>query len=517
METKQLLTFCVLAATLLHLRAANPNDSVSREGVTVETGGAPAALSGQPFAPTSESFKQYECPEWFRDAKFGIWSHWGPDSVPGIFNNYARDMWRQGSAEYQWHLQHYGHPSKAGYEAVIESWKAEKFDPDVLVAKFKAAGAKYIAAVATHHDNFDCWNSTFHEWNSVKHGPHKDIVGLWRDATLKADLRFGLSSHADARGWNYMYGAQLADGNGPLAGVPYQGRNPNLESLYNSPKDARDNHPSQEWLQGWEQRHEELLKKYTPDFLFLDGGIPHGQLGMRVVADYLNQNFQDHHGVEEAVVTTGSLLPYKERGIMTNIQTKPWLCVSSLAGWFYMTHHSRNDPASDCKDTPTVIHMLADVVSKNGNLLMNFPQRGDGSLYPECAQVLDEFARWMPINGEAIFNTHPWTTFGEGPTVIAAKGMNELRVPLTWKDVRYTQSKDGTCLYTIACGIPQGELTLTAPAAVAERITSISLLGSDQPVFWKARPAGIVVHISASWPCQYAVTYKMTMKPATAK
>ena len=137
-------------------------------------------------------------------------------------------MWHQGSSEYNWHLEHYGHPSKFGYKDVIESWKAENFDPDALVAKYKAAGAKYVVSLATHHDNVDCFDSTYHEWNSVKHGPHKDIVGLWRDATLKAGLRFGVSSHADDRGWHYMYGAQLSDTNGPLAGVPYQGKDPSL-------------------------------------------------------------------------------------------------------------------------------------------------------------------------------------------------------------------------------------------------------------------------------------------------
>ena len=140
---------------------------------------APVASPGPagPFAPTMQSFSNYRCPEWFQDAKFGIWSHWGPDSIPGISNNYAHDMYTQGSSDYKWQLEHYGHPSKVGYKDVIESWKAEKFDPDALVAKYKAAGAKYVVALATHHDNFDNFDSTFHEWNSVKHGPHKGHRG----------------------------------------------------------------------------------------------------------------------------------------------------------------------------------------------------------------------------------------------------------------------------------------------------------------------------------------------------
>jgi alpha-L-fucosidase len=466
----------------------------------------------QPFAPTKQSFETYQCPEWFRDAKFGIWSHWGPDSIPGIGNGYAHDMWHQGGGEYKWHVEHYGHPSKFGYKDVIESWKAEKFDPDALVAKYKAAGAKYIVALATHHDNVDCFDSTYHEWNSVKHGPHKDIVGLWRDATLKAGLRFGVSSHADNRGWNYMYGAQLSDTNGPLAGVPYQGKDLSLASLYNAPTNEKDK-PSQEWLEGWEKRHLELVEKYSPDFVFLDGGIPHGQLGMNVIADYLNLNAKLHHGVEEGVVTTGSLLPYRERGMSPTLQEKPWLDVSSLSGWFYMNHNPNSDPASNIKDAPTVIHTLADVVSKNGNLLMNFPQRGDGSLYPECEEVLEELTKWMPINGEAIFNTRPWTTFGEGPTIIPSKYMNELHAPMTWKDIRFTQSKDEKTVYAIVCGIPQDEITISSLAPFANKIASVKLLGSLEKLSWKATPSGLVIQPSAKWPCAHAVCYKVFMKP----
>jgi len=463
------------------------------------------------FIPTDQSFKTYQCPEWFRDAKFGIWSHWNPDSIPGIGNSYAHDLWRQGSPDYKWHLERYGHPSKAGYREVIESWKAEKFDPEALVMKYKAAGAKFIVALATHHNNFDCWDSTYHEWNSLKHGPHKDIVGLWREATLKAGLRFGVSSHADDRGWNYMYGAQLSDTNGPLTGLPYQGKDASLVSLYNSPTNERAK-PSEAWLAEWESRHQELLSRYTPDFLFFDGGIPHGQHGKNVVADYLNANAKAHQGQEQAVVTTGSLLPYKERGISATLQAKPWLSVSSLSGWFYMNHNPNVDSHSNIKDTPTVIHMLADVVSKNGNLLLNFPQRGDGSLYPECEQVLDELAKWMSVNGEAIFNTRPWSNYGEGPTIIPEKYMNELMHPLTWKDVRFTQSKDGKTVYAIVCGIPQGPLTISSLGSIADKISAVNLLGSPDKVSWKADPAGFVIQPSSTWPCTHAVVYKFSLK-----
>ncbi len=467
----------------------------------------PANAAG-PFKPTDESFKQYQCPEWFRDAKFGIWSHWGPGSIPG-FNNFARDMWKQDGGEYNWFVKHFGHPSKVGYKDLIDSWKAEKFDPDALVAKYKAAGAKYIVALATHHDNVDCFDSTYHEWNSVKHGPQKDIVAAWRAATLQAGLRFGVSSHADERGWNYMYGARLADTTGPLAGVPYQGANPAFESLYNTPKGPKDK-PSEVWKQTWLKRHIELVEKYHPDLLYFDGGIPHGQYGMDLIAHYLNTNAKDHQGLVEGVVNVkaASFVRDTERGVHLTLQEKPWQDDTSLSGWFYMSHDPQNDPASLVKDAPTIIHTLADVVSKNGNLLLNFPQRGDGSLYPECEQVLDELAKWMPINGESIFGTRPWSTFGEGPTTFEQKSwLNELKHPMTVNDIRFTQSKDGKTLYAIVCGIPGEPVRIQSLAK--ETIASVSLLGSAAKLDWKQEGDALVIQPVAKWPCQHAVVFKI--------
>jgi alpha-L-fucosidase len=466
-------------------------------------------LTTQP-ALTLKAFANYECPEWFRDAKFGIWSHWGPDSVPGIGNNYAHDLWHQGGGEYQWQLDHFGHPSKAGYEAVIESWKCEKFDPDALIARFKAAGARYFVALATHHDNFDNFDSTYHSWNSVNHGPHKDIVGLWRAATLKAGLRFGVSSHADERGWNYMYGAQLADTTGPLAGVPYVGRNPQLAELYNTPKSANDK-PTDAWKQKWLLRHTELIQKYHPDLLYFDGGIPHGQYGMHLIDYYLALNTAEHDGKCEAVVNVkaGQFVRDYERGVAATLQDKPWQDDTSLAGWFYINHNVHADSHSLAKDAPTVIHTLCDVVSKNGNLLINMPQRGDGSLYPECEPVLDALTKWMPINGEAIYGTRPWTTFGEGPTTIAPKYMNEPMSPMTWQDIRFTTR--GSILYAICLGIPQGEVKITSLAKQAAAIKTIELLGSPDKVEWKATPEALVIEPSKTWPCEHAVAYKIQL------
>ncbi len=498
--------FCCFAVAFISLLSP----SFTRAALADATAADSADVAG-PFQPTMKSFSSYTCPEWFRDAKFGIWSHWGPDSIPGISNNYAHDMYTQGNGDYNWHLAHYGHPTKVGYKDVIESWKAEKFDPDALIAKYKAAGAKYFVALATHHDNFDNFDSTYHEWNSVKHGPHKDIVGLWRAAALKAGLRFGVSSHADERGWNYMYAARLTDKTGPLAGVPYDGANPAFESLYNTPTGPKDK-PTEAWKQEWLKRHTELVDKYKPDLLYFDGGIPHGQYGMELIAHYLNENARDHGGKEEAVVNVkaGSFVSDYERGVSTILQPNPWQDDTSLSGWFYMNHNPHNDSHSNIKDAPTVIDTLIDVVSKNGNLLMNFPQRGDGGLYPECEKVLDELAKWIPINGEAIYGTRPWKTFGEGPTVIEKKGMNEPMQPMTWQDIRYTTK--GNVIYAFCLGIPQAEIKMTAMAGMGDKIKNVELLGSSEKVAWKAGSDGLIIEPAGKWPCEDAVCYKIIQK-----
>lgn len=453
--------------------------------------------------------EQYTCPEWFRDAKFGIWSHWGPASIPGISNGFPQEMYQQDSPAYKWMLEHFGHPSRFGYKDLIESWKAEMFDPDALMAKYKAAGAKYFFALATHHDNFDCFDSPHHEWNSVKHGPKKDIVGLWREAAVKVGLYFGVSSHADDRGWNYMYGARLSDKTGPKAGVTYDGANPAYRALYNDIKEPKEK-PSTAWYEEWYQRHIDLVDKYKPDALYFDGGVPHGEYGKKLVAHYLDANRTAHGGKMEAVVNVKDnlyVLDY-ERGANTIIGDKPWQDDTSLAGWFYVNNNPKNDMHSLPKDAATVIHTLADVVSKNGNLLINMPQRGDGSLYPECEKVLDELAKWMPINGEAIFGTRPWLTFGEGPTQLPeAKHMNELKKPLTWQDVRFTTK--GDFLYIIVCGIPQGPLQIKALGRLGRSFSSIGLLGSQEKVQYQKAWEGLTIMPVKEWPCQYAVVYKI--------
>ncbi len=308
-----------------------------------------------------------------------------------------------------------------------------------------------------------------------------------------------------------MWRAQLSDTSGPKAGVPYDGANPEFQSLYNTAKSAKEPAPI-EFKQRWLNRHIELVDRYKPDFLYFDNGIPHGDFGKQLIAHYLNNNLAQNHGRLDAVVNakSKSFIPDYERGIPAGIADKPFQDVTSLAGWFYLddvaTLHT--DVHSHSKSAATVIHTLADVVSKNGNLLLNLPQRGDGSLYPECEVVLSELAAWMPVNGEAIFGTRPWKIFGEGPSNLPKAGyMNELMQPLTASDIRFTTK--GEVLYAIVLGVPQTSVIIHSLGNASGKIGSLTLLGSREKLHWKQTDLGLEIEPVLTWPTRHAVTFKI--------
>jgi alpha-L-fucosidase len=468
------------------------------------------------FQATDASLNTYHTPAWFSQARFGIWAHWDASSVPGISNGFPRDMYLPGTPDYAWFVKHFGPQSKFGFKDVIRSWKAERFDPEALMEKFKAAGARYFVALASHHDNFDNFDSTYNPWNSVKEGPHRDIVGDWRKAAIKNGLRFGVSWHADQRGWSYYHGIPTADTTGPFAGVPYDLSDPANYSLYNPPHDPKAK-PSADWLDRWTKRQIDLIDKYHPDLLYYDGGISFSNDGGRaVVAHFLNTNRADHNGVNEGVINTknDNFTRDYERGLAYAIQPKPWQDDSSLGGWFFI-NDAIADRASKSKDTGTVIATIADAASKNGNVLMNMPMKGDGSLYLECEKVLADLAKWIPINGEAIFGTHAWLISHQGPTDLpSAKYMNELYHPMTWQDIRFTsrQGADGkTIVYAICLGIPQGPIVIPALGRLGPSVSNVELLGTPEKVSYKSDWNGLTINPLSKYPCDFAVVFKLTL------
>lgn len=513
--TTRRATLLALAAPLLALHmpgsAACADDAAAQAPVQMTT------VPG-PFRADVESLKTYRTPEWFRDAKFGIWSHWGPQAVPRAGDWYARNMYIYGTPQYKHHLEHYGHPSKHGYKDIIPLWTAEKFDPDALMALYKKAGARYFVSMGVHHDNFDLWDSRYHEWNAVKMGPKRDIVGDWKKAAQKAGLRFGVSEHLGAS-YNWWAPSHGYDNMWPMLGASYDGADPKYASLYHRAHDEayRD---SQTWYttdkrfhQEWFNRITDLLTHYQPDLLYSDGGIPFGEVGRTLVANYYNASIANHGGKLEAVydhknIGSGEFIREAgvqdvERGVMEGIQPLPWQTDTSIGDWFYSEGYKY-------KTATDVVHMLADIVSKNGNLLLNVVQYPDGSLPPEAMQFLQEMAEWMSVNGDAIYGTRPWKIFGEGPTKAASGHFKEDTV-YTPQDIRFTTK--GNALYATTLGTPTTTVriqSLGRKAGLETRpVKAVALLGSKAPLRWEQTDEALVIQLPASLPSKIASSFQI--------
>ena len=471
-----------------------------------------------PFKPTADSLNSYQTPDWFRDAKFGIWAHWGPQAVPRAGDWYARNMYIYGTPQYQHHLTHYGHPSQSGYKDIIPLWKAEKFDPDALMGLYVKAGAKYFVSMAVHHDNFDLWDSTYQRWNATKIGPQRDIVGDWKKAAQKAGLPFGVSEHLGAS-YAWFAPSHGYDQVWPLGGVAYDGANVANQDLYHPAHDEPFRW-GESWYvknpvfhQDWYNRITDLLTRYQPDLLYSDGGLPFGIVGRTVLSNFYNQNVKAHDGKLTAVYNhknmgTGEFLPHAgvedvERGVMAGINPLPWQTDTSIGDWFYSENYKY-------KSTAEIVHMLADIVSKNGNLLLNVVLYADGSLPPEPRQFLSEMADWMGVNSEAIYGTRPWLIYGEGATK-AADGAFKEDTAYTAGDIRFT-TKNGA-LYAITLGVPRGEVNIaslgTAAGVDQRKIKKVTLLGSSAPVSWNQNAGSLHIVLPVVLPSDFAASFKI--------
>jgi alpha-L-fucosidase len=451
-----------------------------------------------PFSGTMASLTNYTCPEWFRDAKFGIWAHWGPQAVPMEGDWYARKMYEQGSPDYNDHLARFGHPSTNGWKDIIPLWKAENWNPGRLMALYKLAGARYFVSMGTHHDDFFLWNSPLHKWNSVNYGPHRDVVALWQKAAQEQGLPFGVSEHLGAS-FTWFQDAHKADLTGPLAGVPYDGANSNNWDLYHFPAKRGDtgwysNDPR--WQQQWYDEIKELVDDYHPDLLYSDGAVPFGnEVGLSQIANLYNVSAAAHGGRNMAVYNCkqpsgGRWVQDFERGVNGGINPYPWQTDTSIGDWFY-NRHWKYQPLS------WTVHMLVDIVSKNGNLLLNVVLRPDGTLDPEVETMLHRLADWTAVNGEAIYGSRPWVTAGEGP-VRAKGGMFKEDFHYTARDIRFTTK--GRILYAIALGWPdEGELTIKSLAKTGDsgqnQIDRIELLGYRGKLTFTQTTNGLVVEL----------------------
>lgn len=459
-----------------------------------------------PFEPTWASLQSFTCPDWFRDAKLGFWAHWGPQAVPMYGDWYARNMYIEGSDQYRFHLRTYGHPSAFGFKDICRLWKAEAFDPEGLMDLYKRAGARYFVALGVHHDNFDCWDSKYHDWNAVKVGPQKDIVGLWRQAALRQGLRFGVTEHL-SRSYSWFNVNKFADKAGPYAGVPYDGADPAHADFYfpehGDTTYAYPANPPEWWKKQYFRRIQDLVTQYEPDLLYTDGAVPFGDVGRRLIADFYNRNAAHHGGVSEAIYTLkhfaegphalnhgeyidGIGLLDMERGVVPGIREQPWQTDTCIGGWYY-------DRRTVYKTAAHVVRMLVDIVSKNGNLLLNFPLRPDGTLDAESRHVVEGIGQWVAVNGEAIYETRPWRVFGEGPTQGGGGPFNEREVAYTAEDFRFTRKGHTVYAFQMAWPADRHAVITSMALGTGVQVRDARLVGHEATIAWRQTATGLEI------------------------
>jgi alpha-L-fucosidase len=475
------------------------------------------------FEPTVESLKQYTVPEWFQDAKLGMWGHWGPQGstdIPYPIDSgwYARFMYEVGNPVYEWHVKNFGHPSVFGYKDILKRWNPSKFDAaqaDRLVKLYKQAGAKFFVALGTHHDNYDLWDSKYQpRWNA-KATTGKDIVGLWHDAAKNNGLRFGVSSHV-ARTYRWF---QTSHG-GDAAGK-FDGQDPAYQDLYGVPWPASSSPDYEQmadvgpaaWELEFENRMKDLMDKYHPDLYYTDGGIPFKQAGLNILSHLYNQN-QVWNGSLEAVAAIK--LDYQEN---IAVQDYEFGSSSSMAKYPFMSDKTSNlhwwwskGEAPHYRKANEVVDYLIDLVSKNGVLCLNIPLTPDGSIEPESVSMLKEMGQCLNVIGEAIFKTRVWTSYGEGPSNMTdfASG--------TAKDIRFTRNKENNVLYATVLDWPGNGATLTVGKLASDRfdakaISAITLLGSPAKLVWNQDESGLHVVMPAAAPNSlFAYSLKIVLK-----
>jgi alpha-L-fucosidase len=473
------------------------------------------------FEATWESLKRYRCPEWFRDAKFGIWAHWGPQGAPRQGDWYARNMYSQGTRQYEYHLKHYGHPSQFGFKDIIPLWTGKDWEPETLIRRYKKAGARYFASLGVHCDNFDCWNSRYHRWNAVNMGPKRDVVGTWCKIARENGMRFAVSEHL---AWSYAWFNvnKDSDKTGPYAGVPYDGNDPRNQDLYFEPHEERSanyaQQPSDYFKWSWFTRVRDLIDQYQPDLVYTDGGV-FGQLGLSMIAHYYNANMAWHGGKLDGVYTiknhgrTGKFGEYQEgiatrdmeRSVAGGISPEPFHTDTCLGQWQYYEGFEYKKPVD-------VVHMLIDVVSKNGTMLLSIPQTPEGTLDSKEESILEDITKWIPLNGEAIFGTRPWKQFGEGPAPTGTEPIDERkRKPFTAEDLRFT-TKDGK-VYVFCMGLPKGDIGVRALGSAAGlwtgKIANVRVVGSEEKIQWTVEPERLRIARPNHMPCEYAIAFEV--------
>jgi alpha-L-fucosidase len=473
-----------------------------------------------PFRPDWESLQNYQVPEWYKDAKFGIFIHWGVYSVPAFGNEwYPRNMYREDSEEYKHHLATYGPVDKFGHKDFIPMFKAEHFDPAAWARLFKEAGAKYVVPVAEHHDGFAMYDSGLSDWTAVKMGPHRDVIGDLAKAVRAEGLYFGASSHRVEHNFFLGVGRRISsDINDPNYAAFYGPAHNWLENQEGTPLSNDFTFVSSAWTADWLARASEIVEKYHPDIMYFDWWI--GQPSVRAdvtrfAAFYYNTSLKygDHIGVinyKDYAIQDHSAVLDLERGQLGSIRPLYWQTDTSVSkkSWGYIENDTFKSPQF-------IVHQLIDIVSKNGNLLLNIGPRADGKIPEEVQEVLREVGSWLRVNGESIYGTRPWKICGEGPTKVAAGAFHDTDTAgYTAEDFRFTTR--GKTLFAIELGWPStGEAvirSLGSSAMSRQKIASVVLLGSDGTLPFQQQPDGLHIQLPLQSPGKYAYAFRVVLE-----
>jgi len=478
-------------------------------------------IKAQAIEPTWESMAEnYQVPDWFKDGKIGVWMHWGiPSAIdenrPNDGSHYGRRMY--GPAEGQtgiqrqmnvdltaFHTKRYGPPSEFGYEDLVPLFKAENWDPDGLAKFFKDCGARFIMPVACHHDNFDLYDSS-HPWNSVDMGPKRDVLQEWKDAAYKQGLKFGVSTHLY---WSPRFFATARQ---------YQKPGTLEWELFNMDYDPKEYANQESWNRHWFKRCWEIIDKYDPDMFNNDCPFPSERFGdvsgVKLFSDFVNRDLEENGGKQSVVLSHKSgginraAYTYNlERGSAGDIKPEPWMWATDLSGgWFY------RKGAVNRMSIPVMIGNAVDAISKNGIVMLNVALRGDGTLPENQAEYLTTFGEFLKINGEGIYGSRPWNSFGEGPLQMKDGRQGENHSDFTQEDIRFTVSNGN--LYAFLLALPTKDIlikTLKTGGLLNKEIKSIDLLGSDEEINWDRSDEGLKIKLPKSVPDLPVIGFKIT-------
>jgi alpha-L-fucosidase len=528
-----LATVVILSLSFLHVQTPSPNNStanLSAAAIDEQWQKASAKYNEHrrallatvrkeaqagPFQPDWQSLSNYKPPEWYKDAKFGIFIHWGVYSVPAFGSEwYPRQMYIEGSEVNKHHVATYGPLTQFGYKDFIPLFKAEKFDPQAWARLFKASGARYVVPVFEHHDGFAMYDSDLSNWTAKKMGPRRDLAGEVAAAVRAEGLHLGASSHRIEHDWFLDGGRkQDSDVNDPHYAAFYGPAHPREiekgdllaeDPTYVSPAFAED----------WVARNAEIVQKYHPELIYFDWWI-----GQPSIRPYLAE-FAAYYYDESSKRGPVGIINYKlvamekhsgvldiERGQASGVLPDTWQTDTSVSNksWGYIENDTFKTP-------DFVVQQLADVVSKNGNLLLNIGPRSDGTIPDPVQQVLLNVGSWLKINGDAIYGTRPWTVFGEGPTEVKAGSFHDTDTPpYTPQDFRFT-TKDGS-LYAIQMACPSSGDTvihsLRNGIVGSREVSSVSLLGFSSALPFSQKPDGLHILVPDTVSCKYASAYRI--------